>query len=49
MEKSLGFGYVTPDLSRPGTELEIALLGERRKARVLEDPAYDPGNERIRR
>jgi len=46
--KSLGFGYVTPDLSAPGTELEISLLDERCAARVLECPAHDPGNERIR-
>jgi len=46
--KSLGFGYVTPDLSAPGTELEIGLLDERRKARVLGDPVHDPQNERLR-
>jgi dimethylglycine dehydrogenase len=48
VEKSLGFGYVTPGLSQPGTEFEIAILGERRKACVLGDPAYDPANERLR-
>ncbi len=46
--KSLGFGYVPPDLSAPGGELEISLLGERRVARILEGPAYDPQNERLR-
>ena len=30
--KSLGFGYVPPALSAPGTELQLGLLGERRKA-----------------
>ncbi len=48
VQKSLGFGYVTPDLAVAGTELEIALLGERLKAVVSEDPAYDPNNERLR-
>ncbi len=46
--RSLGFGYVTPDLAEPGTQLEIALLGERRRARVLADAVYDPKNERLR-
>jgi dimethylglycine dehydrogenase len=46
--KSLGFGYVPPALSEPGTELEVALLDERRKAVVITDPAFDPSNERLR-
>jgi len=48
IEKSLGFGYVTPDLAAPGTELDIGLLDERCRAKVLADPAYDPANERLR-
>ena len=48
VRKSLGFGYVTPALAQPGTELGVDLLGERRPARVLKDPVYDPANERLR-
>jgi len=48
VNKSLGFGYVTPDLAAPGTELEIGLLDERCKARVLGEPAHDPANKRLR-
>ncbi|MDA0680839.1 MAG: FAD-dependent oxidoreductase [Proteobacteria bacterium] len=48
VRKSLGFGYVTPGLSSPGTELEIGLLGERRRARVRKDAAHDPDNDRLR-
>jgi dimethylglycine dehydrogenase len=48
VKKSLGFGYVTPDLAEAGTELDIGLLDERRKAIVLRDPAHDPSNERLR-
>lgn len=48
VKQSLGFGYVTPALSKPGTEFQIGLLGQRRDAVVLEKPAYDPGNERLR-
>lgn len=46
--KSLGFGYVPPALATPGTELRIGLLGERCKAVILAEPAYDPANERLR-
>jgi len=45
---SLAFGYLTPELAAPGTEVEIVVLGERRGARVLGEPAYDPANERPR-
>jgi dimethylglycine dehydrogenase len=46
--RSLAFAYVKPAHRAPGTELEIQLMGERRKATVLADPAYDPENERPR-
>ena len=48
VQKSLGFGYVAPALAKPGTQLGVDLLGERRQARVLKEPAYDPANERLR-
>jgi dimethylglycine dehydrogenase len=46
--KSLGFGYVPPGLSEPGTELQVGLLDERCGARIIADPAHDPSNERLR-
>jgi dimethylglycine dehydrogenase len=46
--KSLGFGYIPPRLASAGSELSIGLLGVRREARVLKDPAYDPENKRLR-
>jgi dimethylglycine dehydrogenase len=46
--KSLAFAYVDPDLSAPGTEFEIALFAERRKAVVLPAAAWDPDNARAR-
>ena len=46
--QSLAFAYVAPDVATPGTDLEVAILGERRPARVLDGPAYDPDNERPR-
>ena len=46
--QSLAFAYVHPASAAPGTALEVEILGERRPARVLESPAYDPKNERLR-
>ena len=48
VRKALAFAYVEPGLAEPGTPLEIEILGERRKAMVLAEPAYDPRNERLR-
>ena len=46
--KSLGFAYVEPALAAPGTGFEIDLLGAPRAAKVLAQPAHDPGNERLK-
>ena len=46
--KTLAFGYVEPGLDEPGTELEVLLLGEMRRATVLAEAAYDPSNSAMR-
>ena len=46
--KSLAFCYVHPRAATPGTELEILVLGEPRRATVLGEPVYDPANRRPR-
>ena len=46
--KSLAFAYVDSGFESPGTELAIALLGDRRPATVLANAAYDPENLRLR-
>ena len=46
--KGLGFAYVEPHLAAPGSTFAIDVLGEPRAATVLAEPAYDPGNERLR-
>ncbi len=46
--KSLAFAYVEPALAAPGSELEIVILGESRRATVVAEPLYDPQNERMR-
>ena len=46
--KSLAFAYVEPAYVAPGTAFDVEILGERRKASVIAQPAYDPENERLR-
>ena len=48
VDKSLAFAYVDPALATAGATLEILIMGERRKAVVLADPAWDPSNLRLR-
>ena len=40
--------YLEVDHSAGGAELEIPILGERRKATVIADSPYDTGNQRPR-
>jgi dimethylglycine dehydrogenase len=47
LQKSIAFSYLPVAHSEPGTELEVAILGERRAATVVEQPLYDPKNERL--
>ena len=46
--KSIGLGYVRPDLARPGTRLEVRMQGRLWPAEVTVDSPYDPENARIR-
>lgn len=46
--RSLAFAYVDRGRAAPGTALEVALLGERRAATVLGEPAWDAANARLR-
>ncbi len=46
--KSVALAYVRADLAVTGADLEIEILGERRRATVGTDPLYDPANLRIR-
>src|SRR3546814_3233028 len=49
VKKSLAFAYAKPELAAIGIALEIAILGQRRKARGIAEPAYDPQKKRLRR
>ncbi|MDE2348402.1 MAG: FAD-dependent oxidoreductase [Gammaproteobacteria bacterium] len=46
--KSLAIGYVAPAFAAVGTQLEIEILGERKRATVLVDSPYDPENKDLR-
>jgi dimethylglycine dehydrogenase len=48
VRKSLAFACVHPDFAAPGSVFDIMLQGELRRARVLELPAFDPDNARMR-
>ena len=45
---SIALAYVRTDLAVPGTELEIEILGTRRRSVVGREPLYDPENARLR-
>ena len=46
---SVALAMLRPDLTQPGTELEIEIYGERRRAVVQKDqPLWDPENERLK-
>ena len=40
--KSLALGYLSPDYHDPANAFEIEIVGERRAASMLSEPAYDP-------
>ena len=46
---SIALGMIRPDLNTPGTEVDINIYGQMRKAVVQPDqPLWDPQNERLR-
>lgn len=48
LKKSLAIGYIKPEYTEPGTQLEILILGERKKATVLVESPFDPDNAHLR-
>lgn len=47
--KSIGMGYVSPDLSAVGTKLKVRMQRQLWDAEIVEDSPYDPKNEVIRK
>ena len=48
-EKSIGMGYLPPEIAVVGTQLKVKMLGELWDAEVVQDSPYDPKNETIRK
>ncbi len=47
--QSIALAMLRTDLAKPGTEVEIDIFGDRRKATVQpHGPLWDPKNERLR-
>jgi len=46
--KSIGMGYVTPDLAVPGQRLKVKMFDKLWDAEITEDSPYDPKNAVIR-
>ena len=47
-KKSLAFAYVSSGYETPGTQFSVQILGQKRKASVLAEAAWDPTNDRLR-
>ncbi|MEP3443133.1 MAG: FAD-dependent oxidoreductase [Sulfitobacter sp.] len=46
--KSIGMGYVTPDVAVVGTKLKVKMFDQLWDAEIVEDSPYDPKNTTIR-
>jgi len=47
-KKSVAYGFLPVELIEEGAEVEIEILGDRRKASLYTKPLFDPGAERMR-
>ena len=47
-EKSIGMGYVSPEIANVGQKLKVRMQGELWDAEIVQDSPYDPKNETIR-
>ena len=47
-EKSIGMGYVKPEMAVVGTKVQVKMLDELWDAEIVEDSPYDPKNATIR-
>ena len=46
--KSIGMGYVKPEMAVVGTKLQVKMLDQLWPAEIVEDSPYDPQNATIR-
>jgi dimethylglycine dehydrogenase len=47
-EKSIGMGYLPPELAVPGTKLQVKMQDRLWDCEVVPDSPYDPSNATIR-
>jgi glycine cleavage system aminomethyltransferase T len=47
VEKSIAFSYLPEANAVPGAQVEVEILGSRRAAEVVEEPLFDPKNQRL--
>jgi len=47
VEKSIALAYLPTEFLVPGTELSVELVGKELEATVVEQPLYDPDNEKL--
>jgi dimethylglycine dehydrogenase len=48
VDRSIALAYLPIEHARDGNEFEVEILGDRRPARVVSQPLYDPAGERLR-
>jgi len=48
VKKSLAFAYVNSDLANEGNEFLIGIQGQKREAKVVISPLYDPENKKLK-
>jgi dimethylglycine dehydrogenase len=48
ISKSLAIGYVLPEYAAVGSELQMEILGLRRRATVLVESPFDPDNRELK-
>ena len=48
IKKSLAFAYVKPETAKLGNEFLIDIQGKKIKATIIEEPAFDPENQRLK-
>ncbi len=48
LRQSIALAYVRTDVAVPGKELQVEILGERRRAVVGREPLFDPDNTRLK-
>ncbi|NVO58296.1 GcvT family protein [Rhodobacteraceae bacterium B1Z28] len=46
--KSLAIGYANPQVAQPGDTVEVFILGKSHKAKILNEPPFDPAGHRLR-